>query len=86
MCEISYSLILSSSAQILKLAISGQFHGPITELQDYNGKVTLFVPNDAAIEKIPVDKLKDLQQDVQKLHQVIINHVTPGNYISCYTR
>ncbi len=50
-------------------------------LQNYriNGKVTLFVPNDAAIEKIPVDKLKDLQQDVQKLHQVIKNHVTPGN-------
>ena len=57
-----------------KLAISGQFHGPITELQDYNGKVTLFVPNDAAIEKIPVDKLKDLQQDVQKLHQVVRAH------------
>ena len=25
-----------------------------------------------------MDKLKDLQQDVQKLHQVIIKHVTPG--------
>lgn len=57
-----------------KLALSGQFHTPISELQDYNGKITLFVPDDAAIEKIPVDKLRELQSDVQKLHRVVRSH------------
>ncbi|CAG2195704.1 unnamed protein product [Mytilus edulis] len=41
---------------------------------NYDGRFTLFVPNDAAIDRIDSSKLRDLQQDVQKLHEVIRAH------------
>ncbi|CAG2215853.1 unnamed protein product [Mytilus edulis] len=67
--------ILKFYAEILnKLSISGQFYHPIKDLQNYDGRFTLFVPNDAAIDRIDSSKLRDLQQDVQKLHEVIRAH------------
>ncbi|CAC5409053.1 FAS1 [Mytilus coruscus] len=57
-----------------KLSISGQFYDPIKDLQNYDGRFTLFVPNDAAINRIDSSKLRDLQQDVQKLHEVVRAH------------
>ncbi|XP_052083863.1 fasciclin-1-like [Mytilus californianus] len=57
-----------------KLSISGQFYDPIKDLQNYDGRFTLFVPNDAAIDRIDSSKLRDLQQDVQKLHEVVRAH------------
>lgn len=64
-CRKFYNEILN------KLSISGQYNGPIKDLQYFDGKLTLFVPTDDAINRIEQDILRNLQQDVQKLHEVL---------------
>ena len=50
--------------------LSGEYYGTIMDVNDPNKKVTMFVPSDAAMAKIPVLTLQKLQGNSTKVNEV----------------
>ncbi|KAL5019551.1 hypothetical protein ScPMuIL_002443 [Solemya velum] len=65
--------------QLMKL-LRGDNYQPVTEINTL-AKITLFVPNDDAFDKIPEEKLHQLQGQGTTLKEVIQKHFIPNQFI-----
>jgi len=52
----------------------------IAEILTWPGSFTLFVPTDAAFDRLPKDQLANLLADPEKLSRVLRYHIVQGHY------
>ncbi|KAK3094568.1 hypothetical protein FSP39_003488 [Pinctada imbricata] len=58
----------------LTKSLTGEFYGTLVQLSNRNNLVTLMIPDDAAMNKIPAAKLDQLKSNPRELDRVIRSH------------
>ncbi|XP_033725389.1 fasciclin-1-like [Pecten maximus] len=67
--------------ELISRYLQDGFYSTLSDLSNRNKKVTMFVPNNKAMEKIPSSKLSYLQQNPRVLDRVLKAHIIPDRVI-----